>query len=263
MAAYAHATAVVLTVPYEDQIGNSITPVSGTFRVLDETETEIKASASIGAISGSSSSISVAAQYNTLEDDVTRGYRTVEISFVTAAGTVVVTHGYIVEKATTLEVMENSYQTYGEAMMVAEDMPGLTSWGLKTERERKAALTDAFHRLGTLTYYIKDRWQYQDRISDIWDGETVVQLNEYTAAEFTALHNRFRSALKRAQVVEADVILGGDTIGDTRRVGLMSQSIGETSQFFRPTKPVVMAVSDKALRQLQGFVRFSMKSART
>ena len=251
-------TNVTLTFEHKDANGVDVTVTAGSYRVLDETGAETVATTGLTP-TGTSTDVTVAAVGNTLAAGTPRGARTVEVTFTTDAGnSVVVTSTYLLEKATILEIMTNSYQTFGSAELNASAIPELEVWTTKTERERKMGLIQAFHRLGGLTYRVSE-----DLTIPYLNALTVRRLNDWTADEFDGLADRFKNALERAQVVEADVILGGDQITNLRRDGLLSTSIGEVSQFFRPSKPLRMAVSDRALRQLQGFVSFAVGITRT
>ena len=259
-AVFANATQVTVNVPFKDSQGNVIVPTAASYRVLDEAGTELVAatSASVGA---DPIPVVVPAAKNTLAAGTPQGYRTVEMSFTIAGGTVVATPGYIVESGSVLIIMTNSYQTFGSAEMHAAALQDLKKWDDKTERERKMAMIQAYHRLGTLTYKINDRVTDQSSI-DFGKQQTVLSINRLTVAQFDLLLATFRDAIKRAQVAEADVILDNDSIIGRRRDGLMSESVGETSQFFRPSKPLTLPVSNRALRELQGFVHFSGTLAR-
>lgn len=85
------------------------------------------------------------------------------------------------------------------------------------------------------------------------------KLNE---AQFMNLDERFRSALCRAQVIEANARLGGTDVSDLRREGLMSATVGEVSQMFRPSKPLVLPISHRALQVLAGYITWSVRASR-
>jgi hypothetical protein len=86
----------------------------------------------------------------------------------------------------------------------------------------------------------------------------ITNIGLLTAAEIEALPALFLQALRMAQIAESDSILGGDPVGELRREGLMSKTVGESSQMYRPGKPLVMPVSDRAMRYLAGYVRRSL-----
>ena len=77
------------------------------------------------------------------------------------------------------------------------------------------------------------------------------------ATQYAQLPERFKLALRKAQVTEADNILGDDVLGAKREAGIILDSVGQTKQMFRNTKPLDMPVSKRALRFLSYFLVFN------
>lgn len=251
---------VSINVPFVDDLGASLTPVSGTYRVMDESESDIVASAAI-SVAGSSVDITIPAVSNAVASGTTRGIRTVEVTLVMASSTHVIRESYIIQALSVLAVMTNSYQTIAQAELRALELPRLGAWHDKTENERINAMIDAFHHIGKMRFSVKSSVDSQSLLEP-GNITNISKLNSYDLADFLLLDAAFLEALRRAQVVEADNILGGDIVGEQRRVGLMSQTIGESSHFFRPTKPVQLPVSVEALRYLQGYVDHNVRITR-
>lgn len=63
-------------------------------------------------------------------------------------------------------------------------------------------------------------------------------------------------------MIEANARLGGTDVSDLRREGLMSATVGEVSQMFRPSKPLVLPISHRALQVLAGYITWSVRASR-
>jgi hypothetical protein len=141
--------------------------------------------------------------------------------------------------------------------MIAREIPNIPGWEGAADRDRLTALLDAYDRLTRIGFRIPRRFlgDWQSRIE--WTSEEFIpplRWSEMTLQRFNDYHPRFKTALRKAQVCEADVILGGDVIADRRRAGLLSESIGESSMMFRSGKPLNLGISHRSLEYLSGFV---------
>jgi len=262
MQIFRDGTSVRTTVSLVDETGAVISsPASATYVVLDENRNIVVASTNVAVTTSSVSVvINVPAPSNTLAAGALRGLRTIEVSVIDGStNTRIASHSYALESSNVLVVMTNSYQTLEHAELMALEMGDLVVWSEKTRPEKIAALIDSYHRIGTLAFSIG--WNY-DQQKLMRGYQTIRGLNEWTANEFATLPIRFKRAIWRAQVVETEVILGGDNIGDQRREGLLSHTIGESSQMYRSGRPVMLPVSTQALKQLAGFVTYNSVVAR-
>lgn len=261
MQVYRAGVSAEITVEAQDEQGSAILPTSATFVVTDEAGAEVASGAA--DISTGAAVITLTPTQMALADGALRGARTVTVDFATDAGTVANSETFLIEAARTLEILRNTFQTFAQAELTASELPTLTSWSIKTDYEKRQALVGAYHNIVKLRFTV-DRPDQQNRIVDrLWgseyDGGRIVNeisdITELTAAEFARLPTHFVQAIYRAQVAEAEVLLGGDVVGEQRRMGLMSHTIGEVSQMFRPGKPVLGPVSPEALHHLAGYVR--------
>ena len=223
--------------------------------------------ANIGTLSSDGMTVVMDASLNQLATGVNRGVRVVTVTMQGSFGTAVSVVRYMLQANvnTPLIVQTNSYQTYESALMVAMDMPTLTMWPSATDDQRISALITAWNRLGKLRYTL-ERWfldnsNYQRRLYPRmwWD---IHFLNEWSVSDFLSFPQPFLDALYRAQIIEADVILGGDVLASKRRSGIMSETIGESSMMFRSSKPLTFVVDEATLRELSGYVKFGLRSVR-
>ncbi|WP_342234646.1 hypothetical protein [Inquilinus sp. OTU3971] len=193
--------------------------------------------------------------------------RVLTVLVATAEGTTRLVERYVVTKEAILEPLKNSVQTYDEAVLLSLSMPGMIGWEAANDTERQSALIAAFVRLAQLKYRVRDRFingiDVQRRLAlEPGSSYNIDRLELLTADEWSRLSGRFKESLARAQIAEADVILGGDEIGSQRQAGLFSHSIGEAKYMFRSEKPLSLPVSEQAVRHLRGFVRWSVTIGR-
>jgi hypothetical protein len=164
-----------------------------------------------------------------------------------------------------LVVLTNSFQSYADAMLLSREMSGLAAWSAASDIDRSKALIDAFERLIRVGYRVP---RPDSDLQSRFDANYATEISPrhwdiVTLPEFEALPARFLRALKKAQVAEAEVILGGDLISGRRRAGLLSETVGESSMMFRPGKPLQLGVSEQALVYLTGFVNLRMTMVRS
>lgn len=165
----------------------------------------------------------------------------------------------------TLTTLVNSFQTYAEAAQLSREMSGLAAWTASSDIDRSKALIDAFERLIRVGYRVP---RPDSDLQSRFDANYATEISPrhwdiVTLPEFEALPARFLRALRKAQIAEAEVILGGDLISGRRRAGLMSETVGESSMMFRPGKPLQLGVSEQALVYLTGFVNLRMTMVRS
>ncbi|NQZ53223.1 MAG: hypothetical protein HRT93_03105 [Piscirickettsiaceae bacterium] len=238
MEIYRDGSIVKVEMQFVDDNDNLVSPTSATYRVLSEDNTELVAETTVTINDGDSgTAITVNSPENTLAVGAIKGLRTVELTMVTALGIVTSTSRYVVEAANTLVVGETSFQTYNQALLTSLDMVGIDIWSGSTDRQKKAAMIEAYVNITKLNFNIGN-------ISEV---------------DLTLIDSDLLAAIAKAQIAEADFMMGGDTVEDKRRTGLMSETVGESSNMFRPGKPLVLAVSEKALRYLTGYITWSRR----
>lgn len=258
-------TPVTLTVPLQDAAGNVIEVASVEYRIVKHDGSEVLARAALTDFAGGSEVVvEIPASLNevaaidpaTLTSDqieavFIRESRTVELFLVDPVGnTRLASATYALEPITTLIAGTNSFQTFSQAQLVALDIPALAGWRGAADKDKIAALIEARIRICQL------------RFTNISEGADVGDLSLVTPLQFGSLTAQFKLALSRAQVVEADAILGGDPVDVRRKEGLILESIGEVKQMFRGGKPLELPVSKRALKYLSPFVSFSQRIGR-
>lgn len=264
MDVYGSGTDVIVTVDLIDAQGNVITPDSASYEVFDESGASLTIGVLVVAGNESSLDVTVGAAFNGLVSPAVQGARLVRLAVVSSSGTHQIEKAYVIETPAFLSIPTESGQTELQANMLAVNIPGLDAWETATDRERKSALRVAWERLSRLAYR---PWRdYDDSSAVSADNQSLLlgdfRLNELDAAKWAALPAPFVAALKRAQLVEANIALAGDPVWDRRVDGLLSKTVGESSEMFRSGKPVINAVSSKTMRELAGFIDFSLRIGR-
>ena len=256
MDVYQEGAAVTVTLPFEDSAGTELTPTSARYRVLDKDRAEVVAWTAHTINTGDvAAKITVPLASNTLGVGLVRDVRIVELEMTTPEGVVISDESYIIEKNQVLTVFTNTFQTYEEAVLNSIDMGNLEAWNYSDDRDRKAALIESYRRIGKLRLS-----PYPD-VDDLPDAlDTVFHTGDFrmnvdvTQTEWDLFPAVFQESVKLAQIAEADIVLNGDPMWDKRSGGVISETIGESSQFFRPAKPLTLPVSARALRYLKGYV---------
>lgn len=266
-AIFRDAQDITVQLPYRDEAENDITPASVSYRVYDQAGAEVvEATALAYSVGDTYAEITIAAADNTI--DTTRATRVVELVMALASGAeITIESRYILQRTARLVAMENSYQTFEQAELLALDIATLDEWPAAADDDRKTALAHAFNNIGQLTYADwmegadPQAWFFFRGESE--DGRKIItNLNSLTTGEFATLSVPFKAAILRAQLVEADILLGGDIIGRQRAEGLVSNTIGEASQFYRHNKPLILPVSVQAARVLRKFIQFRTRLGR-
>ena len=187
-----------------------------------------------------------------------RELRTVEFMLTLASGNKIARKVvYALEPADVLITGLNSFQSYPEASLVALSIPNLPGWEAADEQARIAALVEARLRINRLQFRDVSRGQ------SYMQGETLAgDLSLMAPRQFQSLSVRLRAALCRAQVAEADALLGGDPESERRKSGLVHEVVGESEQTWRASKPLELPISRKALGYLSGFISMARKVGR-
>ncbi len=267
MNSYAAGTAVTVTIPLEDLNGDALTPTALSWRLVNENEVEVKAPTALAVDPAATEVIILINQsYNMLVDMQASALREIELSVTTAAGVILLRAAYLVAAPVGINVLKNSFQTYGQARLLATQIPNLLGWETSDENLQRTAMAEAFVRLTRLGYRIKEYTGdalWQSKIDPTYDTRISPRAWSMIArSDWDDLPLPFRTAMARAQLIEANEILSGNVIEDRREAGLLSESIGESSMMFRSGKPLQMGVSARALREVEGYVDIRMTTTR-
>lgn len=261
MQAYLGGQAVNLSVPLFDSDGALIPALSVSYRVIDQNEVELVAKVALDSFVEGDDSVVVALDdaLNTLDVGVTRAMRVVELYLTTEVGTIKIESGYFIEADEILVEGENSFQPYSKAVFCSGELPNVQNWNEAGKKERIAALIAARRNIGQLRF----RYVFDAEQSIIDNSVGASDLTAATPEQWSAMPLEFREAVRRAQVLEADYLLmPNDSISAYRREGLMSMTVGEAKQFFRPAKAIEGVVCKRAMKELAKYVMTRTRIAR-
>jgi hypothetical protein len=238
-----------------------------TRTVLDETGVGISPSQPVSLPAPGDVTIDITISANLNVSPGRRAARVVQVSFATDKGIFTSQVIYVIAKPDQLIPLENTFVSSAEAALTRLDMPALDGWDASDETNRNAALITAHRSLCKLSYRYKNNAAIlQSRVT--W-GEPessgyiyIVDIESLAAEEWAQVPILVRQALQRAQMAEADVLLKGDPVGDKRRAGIVSETVGESSMFLKQTPEVRMGVSAEALEHLAGYIFRQTRIAR-
>lgn len=270
MRTYPAGVKVQLTIPFRDLNGDPVAPSTVRVRVLDAAGVEMTPYQSLTFDAGDvEMDVEVPASVNALASGMARDIRVVELEMVTGDGTYHARQRYALAASQGLVILKNSFQTYEQALLEIMEMPRLDGWIAAQEADHVAAMCEGFFRLTRIGYRIA-HFTASDMPpagADFWTDELIpprywphMTEQRFFSDRYT---ERFRQALRRAQIAEANQILQGDPVKRRRQSGVMSESVGESSMFFRPGKPLMLGVSEEALQYLTGYLDMKLTTTRS
>lgn len=279
MQAFSAGTDVTLSVPLTDRSGNVLNVSAVLVRVTDQDGGELLPQTALdGFTAGDEEAVvTVPAAKNALETGKSRALRVIELALTVGTNTTHRTARYAIEAVDPLVVGVNSFQTYPQADFIALSIPNLAGWSAAADAERINALIEARMRIVRLNFtMLNDNGQWgQNSLNYVPEGSYKTRyigaagmflfngdLDQLDATQFMGLPERFKFALRQAQVAEADAVLGGDPMAQKRQDGLISDAVGESRQAFRLTKPLELPVSRRALGYLSAFVSLNKRISR-
>ena len=224
---------VVAEIPLINSYGEPIEAISAEYRVSSHLAALTERQVVVGFNEGDTEvTIEVDAVLNQIETGVPRELRVIELFLTTETGTIKLDHEYMVEAEQVLFVAVNSFASYASALMSAFDMVGVSAFLEASKQQKTSALIHARNNICKMAF------------------RNVADLSKVSLSEWLNLSEDFRDCLVRAQVIEANALLGGHEVEDIRKSGLMSMTVGEAKQFFRPGRPLERAVSRATMREL-------------
>lgn len=253
MKIYLDGQALSVAIPLSDE-GVCIVASAVEYRIVDHAGTELVAKTPVsGFIAGDPQVIvSITAQVNTIAASAKRELRVVELYLTTEAGTVKLTHEYVLESENILEKAVNSFQGYHEAVLLSLDIANLPSFNDALKADRITALINAWSNIGKLYLRYVDDSEMTRVIVPWTESGNVTRL---TAEQFDLLPEAMKLAIRRAQVMEADYLLGKSaSLEELRTSGVVSNTVGESSQWFIQAKPYEGILGKRASRELARFI---------
>lgn len=262
MEQYTPGKPVAVTFVLASESGEALTPTAVRSRILDENDTVLQDWADVIDFADTVV-ITVLGALNILTPPAQRGARVVELEVTTDSGTLQFSESFLLQGPTALTFGINTFQTYAAANVYAADFVPLqlAGWHAASRDEQEKALIEAHGRI--LRLPIAFERDSDQSVDGEWAGLFgMPMLRDLTPTQINALKPGMLKALRAAQLVEASEILQGDPVRAARASGLLSNTNGESSQFFRTAKPLELPVSPRALEFVQRWVRFGASIGR-
>ncbi|WP_323016473.1 hypothetical protein [Castellaniella sp.] len=223
---------------------------SASYRVLDQSGAELLAETLVDPadLTADGFSVTTTASINALPADAKRALRMVEIKMRSTIGNIVRTIEYVIEAEHVLVAGENSFVGYGDAVMIAYDIPALEGWNNVDRSVRISALLFAKRMIARVVF--------RDPVA----RQPIPDLQGISQTDWNALPGDFKQTLARAQVLEANEVCGGDPVVDYRRRGIQSITVGEAKNFLQSWKPSdertmqSLGISPAAARELKPYL---------
>jgi len=262
MKVYPENSTPQLNVPFTDLNGDPLTPLEVIAHVYDQDDALLGDLGDIAFDAASGSTIlTVPAEFNQLAAGEIFTVRTVRVELINAEQAVMRETAYILQGASRIELLKNSFLSLAMAEAMARDQVNVSGWTVAPEQQRIAALIEAFGRLISIPMRYARKNSFNRLVQE---DEVVIRRDEWlelTTEAWNAFPVHFRTALRRAQFIEANELLQGDTIAQRHRAGIASETIGESSVTLRAGK-VDFGVSSQTLSALAGYVYFNNRVER-
>jgi len=245
---------IVVTLPFVDSSGNTVTPTALDYKVVDESGTDVVGLTNIPVFTAGDGQIdlTISAASNALSVGTIRAFRKVELRVTVGADAYWIRESYIIESAAPLEVLSNSFQTYDESLLYARDVAMMEGWDAANESHRVAAMVQAYDYMHAFSYQMN----YSD---ETYETKSIDDLD---ATDWTNLVEKQKSDFRRAQLIQANYLLGGNPIEKDIEDGLQSSTIGEVSQFYRPRPSLSLPLCRDALKFVGRYIDWAPKITR-
>ncbi|PHM52403.1 hypothetical protein [Xenorhabdus hominickii] len=210
-------------------------------------------------------SFSVSGDLNTLTDGKQKDMRRIVVRSETETGRVSETEQfYAVIASFDLVVPSQSFISLMEAKLAAMDMYEADAFLMLNDHTQRQALIEATSRLKAMSFSLKRIYKISDyeydRPQNILVANTlpfylagdfksdIIDFTELTEDEFKVLPDYFTKDLAQACMIEAVATVKTDGAADAREDGLLSESIGETTNMYRSGRSATKTLSRKTWR---------------
>ena len=296
MDCFLQGTNVTAIIPMQDKYGNTLTVSSISYSVIDEQGDILVSQAPLPAFVAGSPSATViipaavnivpainlsalpSFSVNSLPTPSAQQVRTVQLDCIDNNGnTLMLSYSYCVEQTDALVPGINSFVTYAQAEKTSMQIPNTSGWDGALVADRTAALMQARDHICQLNFAQLNsnvNWG-QDSLSFVPEGQYTTSfatpdgmflfsgnLSFLTLNQYQNLPPMFLNALYKAQVSEADFILGGDPAEQLRQSGLVSNAVGEARQTYRSGKPLQLPCSRRTMSYLSYFLATNKRMTR-
>lgn len=234
------------------------TPVQVRWRLLDAAEA-ILADWSTPEAAVGTFEVIVPASHNVIAPGDYAATRVIELEADDGAAVLVAEKVYFVEEAL-LQPWVNTAVSYFDALRLSRDLTPeqVNAWlDVSGRAERSRRLAAAWTTL-LMTLPIKVRGTSAHR------GCLLRALTPSERAIAVQTDPELVTAMGHAQVLEASAAAAADPVTEARRNGVVSMTVGESSQFFGNAQPLLRTLYSRDAAQVLGrWVDFSLRIGRT
>lgn len=222
--------------PFRDQSGNSVMPVSAEFTVVNENDKVIVKDSV--EIVGGSAVITIPGETNGLPPGVSSGARVVTLYMHLENEELTSQVFYYLKRENVLEVGQNSIVSFPKALAHIPTMTGIHWNGNRQQLE--AALMEAYERICSLPIQARHFPKHS--------------LHLMNAEDWASVNPRLLSAFEKAQLTEAFDLLTDDPNKAMRDQRIFSRSVGESTTTFFSEKAIDHGISRKAWRWISRYM---------
>lgn len=196
--------------------------------------------------------------------DAVREFAVLEVRFLHEDGSTLFAEQLelVIQSDMLLRPGQNSFGLYEDAVLEAFNRVDLAAFNSASKEEKIAALVTAYYNIGRLGVSFKGNSRYRHPVLPAERAHLVRSTQDLDAQDLDALPTELRRQLMQAQLIEADDILGGNPIERQRLAGLLSHSAGESTHFYRTTKPLDLPVNRKTAQALWGIISYAVSISR-
>ena len=153
---------------------------------------------------------------------------------------------YLFPKAI-LVVSENSFGTLNEVLLLTPLVSNLRGWDSVDQKMKVAAMSEAYDQVSSfpLKSYFKNKYP-----------------SDYTGDNWSELSSKIRLDFLKAQLIQADFLLGGSPEEKFRNQGMISRSVGESTSFFRTSFKLNLGICDRSYQYINKYIEKNISIAR-
>lgn len=180
-------------------------------------------------------------------------------------------HELVVESDVLLRKGFNSFASRGDLVLEAFNIANIDDFKSASQQEQTAALISAYYNIGKvkvdfLPPRVRRYLQVDQSLLDapLWG---VGYANPIEGVKTTLmlkpeLYEKLLpgqlTQLMRAQIVEANHLLGGDVVERQRLSGLLSMGAGESTYMYRTSKPLELPINKRTAIELTGIITYAL-----
>lgn len=191
---------------------------------------------------------------NNLEAGEHKGMRTITLTcYDECHHQYILYHSYMLLSANDLIVPNEALMNAREAQFLAFDTPNVLAYEEANDLHQRRALIEASRRINSLNINLAELGANAAFSDFNWSAERL-RLKDLSKDQFYGLPDYFIDDLRMAILLESDDILGGSPVEEARREGILSESVGESTNMYQVGRPAQTRIGSRAYRVLARYV---------